>query len=138
MDRNNLPPAIAPSAKPDESPGVPSAPEGARGHQSWVDEKKTGVWQGSCVSRDPVMPTPHSDPTHFELLEQRSCTFEHIEDGIIVTSLDGVILDWNKGAERLFGWLREEMLGKTPAVLHRPCDAELRAVFLQRWGSTTM
>ena len=124
MDHNNLPPAIAPSAKPDESPGDPSAPSGTRGYQSWVDEKKTGVWQGSCVDGVPVMPPPHSDPTHFELLQQRSCTFEHIEDGIIVTSLDGVILDWNKGAERLFGWSREEMLGKTPAVLHRPCDAE--------------
>lgn len=124
MDRKDLPPAIAPSATPIENQGSQRPPEGTRGYQSWVDEKKTGVWQVSCIRGAPVMQTPHSDPTHIELLQQRSCAFEHIEDGIIVTSLDGVVLDWNKGAERLFGWSREEMLGKTPAVLHRPCDAD--------------
>ncbi len=37
---------------------------------------------------------------------------------IIVTSLQGKIIYWNKGASLLFGYSAEEMLGKTPALLY--------------------
>jgi PAS domain S-box-containing protein len=89
-----------------------------------ADEKKPVIWQDSCIGRESAMSPAENNAHPLELLKQRSMAFEHIEDGIIVTSLEGVILDWNMGAQRLFGYSREEMLGKTPAVLHRPCDAE--------------
>jgi two-component system, cell cycle sensor histidine kinase and response regulator CckA len=89
-----------------------------------ADEKKPVIWQDSCIGGESAMSPSEHNAHHLELLKQRSMAFEHIEDGIIVTSLEGVILDWNMGAQRLFGYSREEMLGKTPAVLHRPCDAE--------------
>ena len=41
-----------------------------------------------------------------------------------MTDPDGLIIDWNPGATRTFGWTREEMVGRNPAVLHRECDAE--------------
>jgi two-component system sensor histidine kinase/response regulator len=53
-----------------------------------------------------------------EILRRQACTFEHIFDAVIVMSLEGRVLDWNPGAERLFGWRREEMLGRTPDVLY--------------------
>ncbi len=46
----------------------------------------------------------------------RSRAFDHLEDGVVVTSLDGRIMDWNTGATRLFGWSRAEMLGKSPTM----------------------
>ncbi|HEX8310840.1 MAG TPA: PAS domain-containing protein, partial [Chthoniobacteraceae bacterium] len=58
-----------------------------------------------------------------EMLRQRSAVFDHLADGVIVTTLEGVIIDWNRGAEEMFGWLRDEVIGKTPAILHGEADA---------------
>jgi PAS domain S-box-containing protein len=52
-------------------------------------------------------------------MKRQARTFDHIFDGVIVTDLDGHIVDWNLGAARMFGYSREEALGKTPAILHR-------------------
>jgi diguanylate cyclase (GGDEF)-like protein/PAS domain S-box-containing protein len=39
------------------------------------------------------------------------------QDAISVTGIDARVHYWNKGAERLFGWSAEEVLGKTKAEL---------------------
>jgi PAS domain S-box-containing protein len=55
-------------------------------------------------------------------LKRQARYLEHIFDGVIVTDLDGRIVDWNPAATRMFGYSKEEMVGKTPSVLHRPAD----------------
>jgi len=55
--------------------------------------------------------------THLAAIVQ-SC-----EDAIIGTSLDGTVLSWNAGAERLYGYQAIEMIGRSNSVLippHRP------------------
>ena len=47
-----------------------------------------------------------------KLLEQASL-MDQAQDAIMVRNLDGSLRFWNKGAERLFGWTAEEVLGKT-------------------------
>ena len=44
--------------------------------------------------------------------------FDDLYDGVIVTTLDGLISNWNPGAERMFGWTRDEVLGKKPSIVH--------------------
>jgi PAS domain S-box-containing protein len=56
-------------------------------------------------------------------LKRQARTFDHIFDGVIVTDLDGRIVDWNAGAARMFGYSKEEMVGKTPSVLHGAKEA---------------
>ena len=51
-------------------------------------------------------------------MKRQAQTFDHIFDGVIVTDLDGRIVDWNPGATRMFGYSKEEAVGKTPALLH--------------------
>jgi PAS domain S-box-containing protein len=51
-------------------------------------------------------------------MKRQARTFDHIFDGVIVTDLDGRIVDWNPGAARMFGYSKEEMVGKTPSILH--------------------
>ena len=45
---------------------------------------------------------------------------ESSDDAIIGARLDGSIVTWNSGAERLFGYSRQEALGKNPKILTPP------------------
>jgi PAS domain S-box-containing protein len=42
---------------------------------------------------------------------------ESSEDSIIGTDMNGVITSWNQGAERMFGYRAEEMIGRNKAIL---------------------
>jgi PAS domain S-box-containing protein len=55
---------------------------------------------------------------------QLAAIVESSEDAIFSTSLDGLILTWNKAAERIFGYTEAEVLGRPTAML---CPLELRA-----------
>jgi PAS domain S-box-containing protein len=55
--------------------------------------------------------------------EQRSrlsSIVESCEDAIFSKNLDGTILSWNSGAEKLFGYTAEEILGKSLSLLLPP------------------
>ncbi len=45
---------------------------------------------------------------------------ESSEDAIVGENLDGVIISWNAGAERLFGYTAEEVRGRPLAILAAP------------------
>ena len=46
------------------------------------------------------------------LLRERADLLELASEAIMVRDLDGVLQFWNGGAEELYGWVREEVLGK--------------------------
>lgn len=51
-------------------------------------------------------------------LEQRARAFEYVFDAVVVTDLEGTIIDWNAGAEKLYGWHREDAIGQPVSILH--------------------
>ncbi|HEU4642755.1 MAG TPA: PAS domain S-box protein [Gemmatimonadaceae bacterium] len=55
-----------------------------------------------------------------DTLRRQALLFETISDGVIIMTPHGTILDWNAGAERMFGYTREEMVGQSPEVIHDP------------------
>jgi two-component system cell cycle sensor histidine kinase/response regulator CckA len=57
---------------------------------------------------------------------------EAVRDSVIFTDLDGRIAYWNGGAEEVFGYRAEEMLGKTPAVLYPAESRDSLGTDLQR------
>jgi PAS domain S-box-containing protein len=46
-----------------------------------------------------------------------SAIIESADDAIISKSLEGIIMSWNKGAERIFGYTADEVIGKSVTIL---------------------
>ncbi|HEX3233041.1 MAG TPA: PAS domain S-box protein [Gemmatimonadales bacterium] len=57
---------------------------------------------------------------------------EAVRDSVIFTDLDGRIQYWNRGAEEVFGYPAEEMVGQTPAVLYPSAGSATLAMDLER------
>ncbi len=53
------------------------------------------------------------------MLHEQASLLDITHDAIIARDLNDVITYWNRGAEQLYGWSREEALGKTPHKLLR-------------------
>jgi PAS domain S-box-containing protein len=52
--------------------------------------------------------------------EQLASIVDYSDDAIIGKSLTGTIVNWNKGAERLYGYSAEEVMGKPISILLPP------------------
>jgi PAS domain S-box-containing protein len=63
----------------------------------------------------PARPRPISRALHYQ------ATIESSDDAILSKDLHGVILSWNQGAERLFGFTPEEAVGR-PVMIIIPLD----------------
>jgi PAS domain S-box-containing protein len=52
-----------------------------------------------------------------EVLREQAKLLNLAQDGIMVRELDGRILFWNRGAEQIYGWTSEDILGRNAADL---------------------
>jgi len=50
-------------------------------------------------------------------LAKLAAIVQHSEDAIISTTLDGIVTSWNPGAEKIFGYSSEEMIGQLIAKI---------------------
>jgi PAS domain S-box-containing protein len=53
-----------------------------------------------------------------ETLHQLAAIVQNSNDAIIATTLDGIILTWNAGAQRLYGYSEDEVRGRHVSLLH--------------------
>ena len=65
------------------------------------------------------------DLGRLDALLRRALVFNHIDEAVVVMNFDGTIVDWNTGAERMFGWQRDEVVGATLDACAAPADAEM-------------
>ena len=61
-----------------------------------------------------------------------SSLIDSADDAIISKTLDGIITSWNRGAERIFGYSAEEMIGMPVAILIPPDHADEEPAILAR------
>ena len=55
---------------------------------------------------------------------QRARAFNHLFDAVVVTDSLGIIVDWNKGSEALYGYSENEVIGQSVSILHVPEDVD--------------
>lgn len=56
-------------------------------------------------------------------LEHLSALVEFSDDAIVGKDLDGTIISWNRGAEKMYGYKAEEVVGKNARILYAPESA---------------
>lgn len=55
---------------------------------------------------------------NIDLHEQREMAFDYLFDAVVVTDAQGIIIDWNKGSENLYGYSKEQAIGQPVNILH--------------------
>lgn len=67
-----------------------------------------------------------------ELIRLMANVVEFSDDAIISKDLNGLVTSWNKGAQRIFGYSAEEMIGRPISVLAPPGRAPEMSAILER------
>jgi len=80
--------------------------------------------------------TPAADrtPPSHRSIERLAAIVESSDDAIIAKTLDGIITDWNQGAQRLFGYTADEAVGQPIYMLIPPDRLAEEADILGRIG----
>jgi len=101
-------------------------------------DKRIAGWRENYVIKLPSgeIVAIYQDVTEKKQAEEQraflSAIIEHSNDGIIGKTLDGVITSWNAGAERIYGYTAEEMIGRQISLLVPPGDVDNTRTFLER------
>ena len=64
--------------------------------------------------------------------------FENIEDGVLIASVEGKIIDINTRALQIFGYTYEEVVGKFLSLFMFEKDAKFHNLFIQNYLSTNI
>ena len=62
------------------------------------------------------------------VLEQQATIIDQIHDSVVSTDLYGVVVNWNRGAERLFGYTKGEAIGRHISFVYPQDDREFLAI----------
>lgn len=89
--------------------------------------------QEGLIERDVPMSPPEGGLHSAEMgSAYLSALIDSSDDAIVSKNLDGIITGWNKGAERIFGYSAEEVMGKSILMLIPPERAGEEAEILTR------
>ena len=77
---------------------------------------RRGWWRALRGTVQDITELSRSEEQRAQLLAQ----VDSVDEAIVGTTLEGMVTEWNAGAERLFGYTRSEMLGRDVRILRPP------------------
>ena len=107
---------------------------GGHGPPVWVGARGRGVYadDGAVVGMIGMIQDVTERRRAEELLSRLAAVVESSTDAVISKTLDSIITTWNHGAERLFGYRAEEVIGKAVTLLIPPDHFDEEAAILGR------
>jgi PAS domain S-box-containing protein len=101
------------------------------GRLIWLEERARGEFDtAGRLLRIKGLTRDITDRKQSEHMAQRLVSVvESSEDAIVSKDLNGVIVSWNQGAERLFGYSAEEVIGK-PILILIPLDRQHEEIMI--------
>jgi PAS domain S-box-containing protein len=63
-----------------------------------------------------------------EKIAEQAAFLDQANDAILVRDLEGKTVFWNKGAERMYGWTREEVLGRNISLLFGSDQEQIKKI----------
>ncbi|HXZ23505.1 MAG TPA: PAS domain S-box protein [Methanomassiliicoccales archaeon] len=76
--------------------------------------------------------TPKEEPATLDKPDLLASAVGGSQDAIITKTLDGIITSWNHGAEKVYGYRAEEVLGKPISILIPPATRDEVPAILER------
>jgi PAS domain S-box-containing protein len=58
-------------------------------------------------------------------MRRSAALLDEVDIGVVAADTDGRVTHWNRGAEALYGWTREEAIGQPALELMAPADPAL-------------
>ena len=75
---------------------------------------ENGITTGAVVTVSDITERRRAE----EQIAEQAALLDKARDAIVVRDIDGKVLFWNKGAEFVYGWTRDEALGRNVAELY--------------------
>jgi PAS domain S-box-containing protein len=130
---------------PDHNQRMERRRQGLREHYERRFRRKDGQTVWTLVSAAPILDEHQKYVGAFAMLtditerkqaeeeaSRLAAIVESTGDAVLSKTLDGIILSWNKGAEKIYGYTAEEVIGKPVSILLDPETRDETAELLTR------
>ncbi|GAB4526924.1 MAG: hypothetical protein Fur0018_12370 [Anaerolineales bacterium] len=85
-----------------------------------LDVKSTGIEKAFLYALADTLANAIDRKQSNEALRRHALTFVSLAESVIITDLEGRIVDANPATERMFGYARDELLGQRANLWHHP------------------
>lgn len=92
----------------------------AQGEERWVEEEGQGVFSedGTLLALEGFIYDITEAKRREVALQEQAFIINKIPDALVTTDLNGIVTSWNTGAEAVYGYTAEEVLGHSIQILY--------------------